>query len=82
MTGSLGVLVDMGVVSVNTQLLDVWPELDVSIHTDLRDITLRQLLSHTAGVERVNAAPFRFGNEAAGSVVEKRRAFATGPWQR
>ena len=72
MTGSLvGVLVDMGMVSWSTR-----PELDATIHGDLRDITIRHLLSHTAGIERVDAAPSRYGDPAAGSLMEKRRAFS------
>jgi CubicO group peptidase (beta-lactamase class C family) len=77
MTGSLvGVMVEMGVVSWDTTPLDVWPELDGSIHRNLREITIRHLLSHTAGIERVNTAPSRYADDATGTLVEKRRAFA------
>lgn len=76
-TASLaGVLVEQFVVSWDTTPLDVWPELDADIHPSLRGITLRQLLSHTAGIRRVNAAPSKYGDQAAGSIVEKRREFA------
>lgn len=71
-----GVLVDMSVISWETRPLDVWPELENSIHSALRDITLRQLLSHTAGIRRVNAAPSQYGDLAIGTATEKRRAFA------
>ena len=77
MTATLtGVMVDMGVVAWDTTPLDVWPELDASIHDDYRDITIRHLLSHTAGIERVNSAPSRYSDDAAGAIEEKRRAFA------
>ena len=72
----VGVLVEQSVISWDTTPLDVWPELDAIVHPQLRDITVRQLLSHTAGIVPVNSVPSRFGDEAAGSIVEKRRAFA------
>ena len=71
-----GVLVEHSVLSWDTRPLDVWPELDGSIHSQLRDITLRQLLSHTAGIRRVDAAPSAYGDLAAGTIIDKRRAFA------
>lgn len=71
-----GALVEQSVLSWETTPLDVWPELDQSIHPSLRSITLRQLLSHTAGIRRVNAAPSQYGDAAAGTRVEKRRYFA------
>lgn len=77
MTATLAAaLVEQSVLSWETTPLDVWPELDQSIHPSLRSITLRQLLSHTAGIRRVNAAPSQYGDAAAGTRVEKRRAFA------
>ena len=77
MTATLaGVMVELGVVSWDTTPLDVWPELDATIHRDFRSITLRHLLSHTAGIERVNSAPSRYSDAAAGTVEAKRRAFA------
>ena len=76
-TSSLaGALVEMSVLSWNTRPLDVWPELDGAIHPQLKDITLLQLLSHTAGVPPTNAAPSEYGDLAAGTLVEKRRGFA------
>lgn len=71
-----GVLVDQSVISWDTRPLDVWPELDASIHPLLRGVTLLQLLSHTAGIRRVNAAPSQYGDLAPGTLIEKRRAFA------
>ena len=71
-----GVLVELSVLSWDTTPLDVWPELDASIHANFRDITVRQLLSHTAGVQPVNAAPSRYSDAASGTLAEKRRAFA------
>lgn len=76
-TSSLaGVLVDMSVLSWTTRPIDVWPELDATIHPQLRDVTLRQLLSHTAGIPRADTAPSQYGDLAAGSIIEKRRGFA------
>lgn len=71
-----GALVEQAVIRWDTRPLDVWPELDSQIHAQLRNVTLRQLLSHTAGIRRVNAAPSAYGDLAAGSIMDKRRAFA------
>ena len=77
MTATLaGVLVEMSVVSWDTTPLDVWPELDSSINPQFRTITLRNLLSHTSGLRRVNEAPSKYGDLTSGTFVEKRRAFA------
>ena len=77
MTATLaGVMVEMSVVSWDTTPLDVWPELDGSIHSQFRSITLRDLLSHTAGLRRVNEAPSKYGDLSPGSFMEKRREFA------
>lgn len=77
MTATLAAaLVEQSVVRWDTTPLDVWPALDQSIHPALRSITLRQLLSHTAGIRRVNAAPSQYGDAATGTRVDKRRAFA------
>ncbi|MBT8080505.1 MAG: beta-lactamase family protein [Gammaproteobacteria bacterium] len=77
LTASLaGVLVEQSVLTWNTTPLDVWPEIDSSIDPQFRNITLRNLLAHTAGIQRVNSAPSLYGDLAAGSMVEKRRAFA------
>lgn len=71
------VLVELAVIDWNTRPLDVWPELAQSIHPSLREITLRQLLSHTAGLRRVNSAPSQFADDAAGTARQKRKAMAT-----
>lgn len=77
LTSSLvGALVELSVVSWDTRPLDVWPELDATIRPEFRNITIRHLLAHTAGVQRINSAPSRFGDTAPGTVVEKRRTFA------
>lgn len=76
-TASLsGALVEMSVMSWNTRPIDVWPELDATIHPQFRNITVRQLLSHTAGIVPVNAAPSQYGDLAIGTLAEKRRNFA------
>lgn len=71
-----GVLVEQSVLSWDTRPLDVWPELDTTIQPAFRNITLRHLLSHTAGVRRADTVPSKYGDLAAGTIVEKRRAFA------
>lgn len=76
-TASLsGALVEMSVMSWNTRPIDIWPELDATIHPQFRNITVRQLLSHTAGIVGVNAAPSQYGDLAIGTLTEKRRNFA------
>lgn len=72
----VGAMVEGGYLTWNTRPLDVWPELAGSIHPDLHDTTIRQLLSHTSGIERVDAVSSRYADEAAGSLQEKRKAFA------
>ena len=77
MTSSLaGVLVEQSVLSWDTHPIDVWPELDPTIHDDFRNITLRQLLSHTAGIRRVDLVSSGYDDAAAGTTIEKRRALA------
>ncbi len=71
-----GVLVELSVIDWNTRPLDVWPELAQTIHPTLRDITLRNLLSHTSGLRRVNSAPSEFGDSAVGTTREKRKAMS------
>ena len=69
-----GVLVELSVIEWETRPLDVWPELAQTIHPSLRNVTLRNLLSHTSGVRRVNSAPSQYGDSAVGTVREKRKA--------
>ena len=77
MTATLtGVLVEGRYLTWDTTPLDVWPELSASIHSDLRDITIRQLLSHTAGLERTDAVSSAYLDSAPGTRVEKRKAFS------
>jgi CubicO group peptidase (beta-lactamase class C family) len=53
MTATLAaVLVEDGVITWDTTPLEVWPELTNDIHSGFRNITLRQLLSHTSGMKR------------------------------
>jgi CubicO group peptidase (beta-lactamase class C family) len=76
MTATLaGILVEDGLIGWDTRPLDVWPELTNSIHSGFRDITLRQLLSHTSGLKRDDEfSPA--SNSATGTLMEKRRAWA------
>lgn len=75
MTATLAaMLVEDGLITWDTTPLDVWPELDATIHSDFRNITLRQLLSHTAGLKRDD--PWDGADDGApGTTVEKRRAW-------
>ena len=53
MTATLAaLLVEQGVISWDSTVLEVWPEFSSSIHAGFRGATLRQLLSHTSGMER------------------------------
>lgn len=77
MTATLaGVLVEMSVLTWETRPLDVWPELETTIHPQLRNITIRHLLSHTSGIQRVNSVASHYGDSAPGTVSEKRRQLA------
>ena len=67
-------LVEDGLITWDTRPLDVWPELDATINPDFRNITLRQLLSHTSGLKREDH--WDGADDAApGTTVEKRRAW-------
>lgn len=72
----IAALVEQSVLSWNTTPLEVWPELDATMHPQFRSITIKQLLSHTAGIQSVNAAPSQYGDAAFGTLVEKRRSFS------
>jgi CubicO group peptidase (beta-lactamase class C family) len=71
-----GILVDQSVMSWQTTPLDVWPELAETIHPGFRDITLRQLLSHTSGMRRADEVPAEFDQNAPGTTMERRRRYA------
>ena len=47
---AIAYLVEEGKLSWSTTPVDVWPSMADSIHPDLREITLEQLLSHRAGI--------------------------------
>jgi CubicO group peptidase (beta-lactamase class C family) len=76
MTATLAaILVEDGLITWDTRPIDVWPELAGSIHSGFRDITLRQLLSHTSGMKRDDAfSPAE--NGASGTLMQKRRTWA------
>jgi CubicO group peptidase (beta-lactamase class C family) len=52
----LGALVEDGVLSWDTTLAEVFPELAEGMHADFRTVTLRQLLAHRAGLPDDRAA--------------------------
>jgi CubicO group peptidase (beta-lactamase class C family) len=69
------VLVEDGLIGWDSTPVDVWPELEASIHTKFRNVTLRQFLAHTTGMKRDDD----FGpasNGAEGTLMQKRRAWA------
>ncbi len=70
------VLVEQSVIGWDTRPLDVWPELDAVVHPALRQVTLKQLLSHTAGLVRPDVLPLSIEDDAPGDTVAKRRAWA------
>jgi CubicO group peptidase (beta-lactamase class C family) len=76
MTATLAaILVEDGLITWDTRPIDVWPEMAGRIHAGFREITLRQLLSHSSGMKRDDD----FGpaaNGAAGTLMQKRRAWA------
>lgn len=77
MTATLaGVLIEQSIIAWDTTPLDVWPELDATIHPAFRNITLKQLLSHTSGMRRVNQTPATFDQSAPGTATAKRRALS------
>ncbi len=71
-----GVLVDQSVIGWQTRPLDVWPELDQSIHPQFRNITLKHLLSHTSGMTRPDILPILIENDEPGTAVQKRKTWA------
>ena len=76
MTATLAaILVEDGLISWDTTPVEVWPELTSSVHPGFRNATLRQFLSHSAGMKRDD----EYGpaeNSAPGSLMEKRRAWS------
>ena len=77
MTATLaGVLVDQSVITWDTRPIDIWPELDSTIHPLFRNATLQQFLSHTSGMRRGNDTPPQFGESGSGSATERRRNYA------
>lgn len=76
MTATLAALmVEDGSIDWDSTPLDVWPELTDTIHPGLRNTTLKQLLSHTSGMER-DVAYAGADDDAPGTTTQKRRAWA------
>jgi len=76
MTATLAALmVEEGTITWDSRPLDVWPELANSINPGFRDTTLRQLLSHSSGMER-DVAYAGADDGAPGTNTQKRRAWA------
>jgi CubicO group peptidase (beta-lactamase class C family) len=76
MTATLAMLmVEDGLITLDTTPLDVWPELDATINPGFRAITLRDLLANTSGMKHDDAWAGA-ADTAPGTLVEKRRAWA------
>jgi CubicO group peptidase (beta-lactamase class C family) len=76
MTATLAAtMVEDGSITWDTTPLQVWPQSAGAIHADFRNVTLRQLLSHTSGMKRHDEFSGA-RNGASGTVVEKRRDWA------
>src|SRR5688572_17518386 len=75
MTSTLAALmVEDGLITWDTRPIDVWPQMASRIHSGFRDVTLRQLLSHSSGMKRDD----EFGpaaDNAAGTLMQKRLAW-------
>ncbi len=79
MTATLaGVLVERGRIDWSTRVRDALPELVAGSQAELVDVTLQELLSHTAGITTdVTQAPsWATLRSTAGPLLERRRAFA------
>ena len=69
-------LVEEGILSWNSKPIDVFPEMADSINESFKNVTLRQLLTHTAGIQ-----PFTDGTEfdnvpeLSGTPLEQRYQF-------
>lgn len=76
MTSTLaGLLVEEGALTWDLTLAEGFP--DLRIHPDYAGVTLKQLLSHTAGLPPMTAGlEFAFVPKVTGSPTEQRRTFA------
>lgn len=70
------VLIQQSVITWDTTPIDIWPELAGSMHPQFRNVTIKQLLSHTSGMRRADLVPVEFTQNATGSAMERRRLFA------
>ncbi len=53
MTAALtAAMVENGKLNWSTRPVDIFPELEETVHPDFKNITIRQLLSHTAGIRQ------------------------------
>jgi CubicO group peptidase (beta-lactamase class C family) len=82
MTATLvATMVEQGTIDWNTRPFDIFPEFQRSIHPEFKDITIRQLLSHTAGIQQFVSDEDYFNifeniQGLTGTIIEKRRKFA------
>ncbi len=78
-----GTLVEEGALSWFLSPTDVFPELATTIHPDFQTITLRDLLTHRAGIQPYNTgAEWDAIPNFTGTPQEQRRAFAVWLLQR
>ena len=76
MTATLAaMMVEDGLLTWSTRPIDVWPDMANDIHAGFREVTLRQLLSHTSGMKRDDGWSGA-SDGASGTLMQKRRAWA------
>jgi CubicO group peptidase (beta-lactamase class C family) len=81
MTATLiAAMVEDGLLGWETRPIDVFPDLNDLIHPKFHDITIKQLLSHSAGIQPFVSDEDFFGvydniKELTGSTVDQRRKF-------
>jgi CubicO group peptidase (beta-lactamase class C family) len=72
----LAVLVENDALAWDTTPLDLFPELDDSIHPAYRDVTLEQLLAHRSGLPSFTSnEEFALIQRFSGPPIERRHAF-------
>jgi len=71
-------LIEQGFIKWNTKLCDIFK--DINIHPDLKNVTLKQLLSHTSGIREFSSdkevfAVHKIIPEIEGNTTQKRKIF-------
>ncbi|MCP4725568.1 MAG: beta-lactamase family protein [bacterium] len=74
-----GMLVKEGKISWDSRVRDIFQEKESSMHRDLINVTLKDLLNHRAGIEPFNTINKDHVPELTGNIVERRFQFSA--WQ-